>query len=219
MTHQARTVRRRRNAVSMVPMAVLLTLAATGTASARPWSADLPSPPAYAVPQPGPAVDTPELAGLAATAAAAASEAQQRLMDDYPSGPLPGLASAAGVSSPWSTQGEVALTWAMEQIGKPYVWGAEGPDAFDCSGLSSQAWHAAGVDIPRTSQEQWHLLPRVTDGRLLLGDLVIFFDDASHVGLYAGHGLIVQAPRPGRTVSVPEISAMPVLGVVRPSLH
>ncbi|MET9255802.1 NlpC/P60 family protein [Streptomyces sp. NPDC003717] len=113
-------------------------------------------------------------------------------------------------------RGRKAVTWATAQVGKPYVWGAEGPDSFDCSGLTSQAWIAAGQAIPRTSQEQWRQLKHVEVADMRPGDLVIYFADASHVGMYIGNGSIVHAPRPGRTVTIAGAGTMPILGVVRP---
>ncbi|MFS4091356.1 NlpC/P60 family protein [Streptomyces sp. AF1A] len=115
-----------------------------------------------------------------------------------------------------SAQGEKAVAYASAQLGKPYVWGAEGPDSFDCSGLTSRAWAAAGHPIPRTSQEQWKQLKHVDIKDMRPGDLIIYFDDASHVALYVGDGAIIQAPRPGRTVTVAGAGSMPILGVVRP---
>ncbi|MET9170902.1 C40 family peptidase [Streptomyces misionensis] len=115
-----------------------------------------------------------------------------------------------------SAEGEKAVAFATAQIGKPYVWGAAGPDSFDCSGLTSQAWAAAGRPIPRTSQEQWKQLKHIPVKDMRPGDLVVYFDDASHVALYIGDGAIVQAPRPGRTVTVAGAGSMPILGVVRP---
>ncbi|MFF8994105.1 C40 family peptidase [Streptomyces sp. NPDC014983] len=115
-----------------------------------------------------------------------------------------------------SAAGEKAVAFATAQLGKPYVWGAEGPDSFDCSGLTSQAWAAAGRPIPRTSQEQWRQLKHIDIKDMRPGDLVIYFDDASHVALYIGDGAIIQAPRPGRSVTVAGAGSMPILGVVRP---
>lgn len=112
--------------------------------------------------------------------------------------------------------GRKAIAFAAAQIGKPYVWGAEGPDGFDCSGLTSQAWLHAGVVIPRTSQEQWRRLERVPIKYMRPGDLIIYFADASHVGIYIGDGEIIQAPRPGRNVYVSPVASMAILGVVRP---
>ncbi|MEU0252177.1 NlpC/P60 family protein [Streptomyces sp. NPDC006184] len=116
-----------------------------------------------------------------------------------------------------SVQGDEAVRYATAQLGKPYVWGAEGPDSFDCSGLTSQAWAAAGHPVPRTSQEQWRQLPHVDVKDMRPGDLIIYFDDASHVAMYIGDGRIIHAPRPGRTVTVAGAGSMPVLGLVRPN--
>ncbi|MFJ3807248.1 NlpC/P60 family protein [Streptomyces sp. NPDC090073] len=115
-----------------------------------------------------------------------------------------------------SARGKKAVAFATAQLGKPYVWGAEGPDSFDCSGLTSQAWAAAGHPVPRTSQEQWKQLRHVDVKDMRPGDLVIYFGDASHVAMYIGDGAIVHAPRPGRSVTVAGAGSMPILGVVRP---
>ncbi|MGW3646488.1 NlpC/P60 family protein [Streptomyces sp. NPDC000878] len=115
-----------------------------------------------------------------------------------------------------SQDGEQALRYAVAQLGKPYEWGAEGPVSFDCSGLTSQAWEKAGRPIPRTSQEQWARLPHIPLAELRPGDLVVYFPGATHVALYLGDGMVVQAPRPGAKVKVSPISANPVLGAVRP---
>lgn len=109
-----------------------------------------------------------------------------------------------------------AVDFAMAQMGKPYVWGAVGPSSYDCSGLTSRAWAAAGHSIPRTSQAQWQGLRHVGLASAQPGDLIIYFNDATHVGLYIGQGRIVHAPRPGRSVTVAPAASMPILGVVRP---
>jgi cell wall-associated NlpC family hydrolase len=118
--------------------------------------------------------------------------------------------------TPPSAAGERAVRYAVEQLGKPYEWGAEGPAAYDCSGLTSKAWGAAGTPIPRTSQEQWARLERVPLAELRPGDLVVYFPEATHVALYLGDGMVVQAPRPGARIKVSPIAANPVLGAVRP---
>ncbi|MFJ5711022.1 C40 family peptidase [Streptomyces sp. NPDC093105] len=115
-----------------------------------------------------------------------------------------------------SRAGAEALAFAVGELGKPYEWGAEGPDSYDCSGLTQRAWAAAGREIPRTSQEQWAELPRVALGELRPGDLVVYFPGATHVALYLGEGLVVQAPRPGGRVKVSPLAANPLLGAVRP---
>ncbi|MFF2191884.1 NlpC/P60 family protein [Streptomyces sp. NPDC058157] len=148
-----------------------------------------------------------ELAGLGAREAAVTAGAQRSLLD---SGRLPAR------TTPPTAAGDSALRYAAAQIGKPYVWGAEGPASFDCSGLTSQAWEHAGRSIPRTSQEQWAQLPRVPLDRLRPGDLVVYFPKATHVALYIGDGKVIQAPRPGAKVKVSPIAANPLLGAVRP---
>ncbi|MFD3513585.1 NlpC/P60 family protein [Streptomyces sp. NPDC058657] len=115
-----------------------------------------------------------------------------------------------------TAQGRLAIGYATQQIGKPYIWGAEGPGGFDCSGLTQQAWAAAGRGIPRTSQEQWRLLPKVSVAQMRPGDLIVYFADASHIGMYVGDGTIVHAPRPGRDITLAGAGSMPILGVVRP---
>jgi cell wall-associated NlpC family hydrolase len=125
-----------------------------------------------------------------------------------------GILREVGGSS--SAVGRRAIDFATAQIGKDYVWGAAGPDAYDCSGLTQRAWASVGRAIPRTSQEQWRLLPKVDTARMRPGDLVIYFKDASHVGIYVGDGAIVHAPRPGRQVTLAGAGSMPILGVVRP---
>ncbi|MEV0172955.1 C40 family peptidase [Streptomyces sp. NPDC050803] len=137
----------------------------------------------------------------------AAHEAQTAWLDSGILDEIDGKATA---------QGKKAVEYATAQIGKPYVWGAEGPDSFDCSGLTSQAWASAGQGIPRTSQAQWQQLKRVDTKDMRPGDLIIYFDDASHVGVYVGDGAIIHAPRPGRTVTLAGAGSMPILGVVRP---
>jgi cell wall-associated NlpC family hydrolase len=127
-----------------------------------------------------------------------------------------GSGALAGNTTGASEQGARAVQFATAQQGKPYVWGAEGPGSYDCSGLTSQAWASAGRVIPRTSQAQWDQLTRVDVKDMRPGDLIIYFADASHVAMYIGDGQMVHAPRPGRTVTVAGAGSMPILGVVRP---
>lgn len=144
---------------------------------------------------------------LRALEEAASSKRQAKWLDSVALEEIDGKASKAG---------KRALSYATQQIGKDYEWGAEGPMTFDCSGLTLRAWQAAGVEIPRTSQEQWKQLPRVPVRKMRPGDLVIFKRDASHVGMYVGDGAMVHAPRTGRQITVEGAGSLPVLGVVRP---
>lgn len=116
-----------------------------------------------------------------------------------------------------STAGYQAVQYAYQQLGKPYAWGAEGPESFDCSGLTSQAWASAGVVIPRVSQQQWKQLTHVPLDALRPGDLIIYFTGATHVAIYVGDGMVIQSPRPGAYVKISPIAAnTPILGAVRP---
>ncbi|WP_282702911.1 C40 family peptidase [Streptomyces sp. CC219B] len=137
----------------------------------------------------------------------AAQEAQTEWLDSGILDEIDGEATA---------QGKRAVEFATAQLGKPYEWGAEGPDSFDCSGLTSQAWASAGQGIPRTSQAQWQQLKRIDTKDMRPGDLIVYFDDASHIGMYVGDGTMIHAPRPGRTVTLAGAGSMPILGVVRP---
>ncbi|MEW2163403.1 NlpC/P60 family protein [Streptomyces sp. NPDC007084] len=148
-----------------------------------------------------------EVERLAALEKKEADDAQAKWVDT-------GILKKVGTDA--TPAGRKAIAFATRQLGKPYVWGAEGPDSFDCSGLTSQAWLAAGRVIPRTSEEQWRRLKHVPLEDMRPGDLIIYFADASHVALYIGHGKIIQAPRPGRWVYVSPAASMEILGVVRP---
>ncbi|MEW1753749.1 C40 family peptidase [Streptomyces angustmyceticus] len=121
--------------------------------------------------------------------------------------------SSAG---PSSNQAEKALAFARAQMGKPYVWGATGPSSYDCSGLTQAAWKAAGVSLPRTTWDQVKVGQRVATKDLKPGDLVFFYDDISHVGMYIGGGKMIHAPHPGANVREESIYYMPIYGSVRP---
>ncbi|WP_405021075.1 NlpC/P60 family protein [Kitasatospora sp. NBC_00070] len=106
----------------------------------------------------------------------------------------------------------VAVQTALAQQGDPYLWGAGGPDKFDCSGLMVYAYAKAGVSLPRTSQAQAGVGTSVgTDWHNALpGDLVIYKSDRSHVGMYIGNGLVVHAPRAGDVVKVMQADAIKI---------
>jgi peptidoglycan DL-endopeptidase CwlO len=117
---------------------------------------------------------------------------------------------------PSSTRGEKALAYAKEQLGEPYVFGADGPDSWDCSGLTMRAWGSAGVSLPHSSHMQYEESPKVSQSDLRPGDLVFFYSDLHHVGLYAGSGRVLHAPRPGKNVEYIDIDYMPSAGATRP---
>jgi cell wall-associated NlpC family hydrolase len=145
-----------------------------------------------------------------------------------------GYMSGVGSVQSWLQAGPVAraaVRWALAQLGDPYRWGATGPDTFDCSGLTSSAYRAAGVSIPRVSRAQWGAGPHVQLANLLPGDLVFYADNPAdpatihHVGMYIGNGLMVHAPHTGDVVRVASIwresyagATRIVPGVVTPGL-
>lgn len=127
---------------------------------------------------------------------------------------------APAEDSTYATKAAKAIAFARAQIGKPYVWGATGPDSYDCSGLTQDAWKAAGVDLPRTTYDQVTAGKTVslTDARP--GDLVFFYDDITHVGLYIGNGMMIHAPKPGTYVREESIfydGESSIHSVVRPA--
>ncbi len=107
-----------------------------------------------------------------------------------------------------------AVRYARAQIGKPYEWGAAGPNAFDCSGLAMMAERAAGYSIPRTSQMQWADLPHITRRHLRPGDLIFYAGSdgtvtaPGHVVIYIGGGKVIQAYAPGVPVEVSSLASM-----------
>jgi cell wall-associated NlpC family hydrolase len=126
--------------------------------------------------------------------------------------------TSATYSGPTSTQAEKAVAFAYEQLGKPYVWGATGPDSFDCSGLAQAAWSSAGVAIPRTTYEQWAALPHISTSALEPGDL-LYFDGIGHVAIYVGNNEIIDAPQTGRDVEKIPLAgwyASSLVGAARP---
>ncbi|MFE7269099.1 NlpC/P60 family protein [Streptomyces sp. NPDC057623] len=122
--------------------------------------------------------------------------------------------------SSYATKAEKALAFARSQIGKPYVWGATGPDSYDCSGLTQAAWKAAGVDIPRVTYDQVNAGTTVSLASAQPGDLVFFYDDITHVGIYIGNGMMIHAPKPGAYVREESIyydGESSIHSVVRPA--
>jgi cell wall-associated NlpC family hydrolase len=115
-----------------------------------------------------------------------------------------------------SSKGATALSFAKSQLGKPYRYASAGPNAYDCSGLTSAAWSKVGVSLPRTSQSQIGVGRSVSKSELQPGDLVFYYSGISHVGLYAGNGQIVHAPRPGKSVEYAALDSMPFAGARRP---
>ncbi|MEU9447419.1 NlpC/P60 family protein [Streptomyces sp. NPDC048277] len=139
-----------------------------------------------------------ELAKQQAAAAAAAKQDTSSSSTSSSSGSS--SSSSSSSSSAYATKAAKAIAFARAQIGKPYVWGATGPGSYDCSGLSQAAWKAAGVSLPRTTYDQVNAGTTVSLADAQPGDLVFFYDDVSHVGIYIGNGMMIHAPKPGAYV-------------------
>ena len=103
---------------------------------------------------------------------------------------------------------QVAVDTALAQRGKPYVWAADGPGSFDCSGLTEYAYGAAGVGLPHSAAMQSQLGRSVSRAQLQPGDLVFFYSPVSHVGIYIGNGMMVHAPTTGDVVKIASIDVM-----------
>jgi len=125
----------------------------------------------------------------------------------------PPLTPVAGAPSARAAE---AVAFAYRALGLPYVWGATGPNAYDCSGLTQAAWKSAGVSLPRTTYTQINAGTRVPQSQLRPGDLVFFYSGISHVGLYIGNGQMIHAPHPGAPVRIAPVAEMPFAGATRP---
>ncbi|MER5637839.1 C40 family peptidase [Kitasatospora sp. NPDC002227] len=107
---------------------------------------------------------------------------------------------------------EAAIGYALAQLGKPYVWGGNGPSGYDCSGLVQQAYRRSGISLPRVADDQYRATTAITAGELRRGDLVFWSGNGRasgihHVGIYLGDNRYVEAPRPGKTVRISTLSA------------
>ncbi len=130
----------------------------------------------------------------------------------------PSTASTSSAPSAPAVSGgaAAAVAYAMAQVGDAYVYGATGPSAFDCSGLTMMAWAQAGVALPHSSGAQMGSGTPVSISALQPGDLVFYYSPVSHVGMYIGNGQIVHAANPSTGVQVAGVSSMPISGAVRP---
>lgn len=115
-----------------------------------------------------------------------------------------------------SDRGGVAAKKACSLIGRPYIWGSAGPSGYDCSGLTMAAWAAAGVSLRHYTRWQWSDSTPVSRANLRPGDLVFYYSDLHHVGIYVGGNTIVHAPHSGDYVRMAPLDRMPVTGYRRP---
>ena len=160
-------------------------------------------------------------AALAAQAAAAAARAAAAAGDPAGSSQVPPWAWGSGASS---SQGDIAANWALTQLGKPYQWGAAGPNTYDCSGLTMVAWAHAGVQLLHYTGDQWQEGPHVPLDQLRRGDLLFYatntFEPGTihHVAIYIGNGMMVNAPYTGAFVRIDGMYAPGgLIGAVRPA--
>ncbi|BBA96820.1 putative NPL/P60 family secreted protein [Actinacidiphila reveromycinica] len=149
------------------------------------------------------------LHSMPAAAQAAYRDGGTRSSRDQALPPLLDLPASSGRAA-------VALAAARRMLGAPYVWGATGPRAFDCSGLMQYAYAQAGVALPRTSQAQMNAGRHVPLSQARPGDLVIYRSDASHVAMYVGGGQVIHAPYPGARVRYDPVGMMPITAITRP---
>ncbi|MGH2827413.1 MAG: NlpC/P60 family protein [Actinomycetota bacterium] len=138
---------------------------------------------------------------------------QQQQQQSAPAPPAP----APSISGTNSRAG-IAVNAALSQVGKPYQWGAAGPDSYDCSGLTMWAWAQAGVGLPHNSGMQYGSLPHVSTSSLQPGDLLFFGSPIHHVGMYIGGGQMVEAPYTGSQVRVVSWQRSDFVGAARPGI-
>ena len=158
----------------------------------------------------------------AADAAAAARRAQTELAarQASPAGTRasrggPGLSVPTGPPPPVGHGASAAVSTARAQIGKPYVYGAAGPDSFDCSGLTMYAWRAGGVSLPHSSQAQYSGSTHIPVSQMQPGDLLFFYSDIHHVAIYSGGGMMIEAPHTGASVRETPVRFSDLVGVGR----
>jgi cell wall-associated NlpC family hydrolase len=145
----------------------------------------------------------------------AAQARRERISRDAARPPVTGEASEPSTASTASGAAAVAVETALAQVGDAYVYGAAGPDAFDCSGLTMYAWAAAGVSLSHASSVQSGQGTEVAVSDVQPGDLVFYYSPVSHVGMYIGNGMIVHAPNPSSSVEVVPMDLMPISWVRR----
>ncbi|MEV6349490.1 NlpC/P60 family protein [Actinoplanes sp. NPDC051851] len=114
-------------------------------------------------------------------------------------------------------KGGRAAQKACDLIGKPYVFGSEGPNSYDCSGLTKAAWASVGVSLEHYTKDQWNSTKAVSRSELKPGDLVFYYSDVHHVAIYIGGGMVVHAPHTGDYVRMATIDRGPIAGYRRPA--
>lgn len=173
---------------------------ATTSPTQTPTQAPATQAPATQAPTQAPATQAP---ATTAPATQAPTQAPTSQPPATTAPPASGPALGHGVSVGSAAQGAAAVAWAKTKVGLPYGWGSTGPDAYDCSGLTMQAWAAQGVGITRTSRSQYMHVKLITYAQMRPGDLIFYGSDPNdpasitHVAMFAGGGMMVEAARPG----------------------
>ena len=158
-----------------------------------------------------------ELAAAAAAAAASATAAA-------PGTAVPAWAQAPTAAGAPAVAGDTAANWALQQLGKPYVWAAAGPTSYDCSGLTMRAWEQVGVQLDHWTGTQWTSGPHIPIDQMRRGDLVFFANNTAdpntihHVGIYIGRDMMVDAPYTGVNVRIDSIFEPGLIGATRPAV-
>ncbi|ALV33071.1 C40 family peptidase [Streptomyces sp. CdTB01] len=142
----------------------------------------------------------------------ATMEADQK-RDDVAAGTSDAPASYNG---PASGRAKTAIEFAYAQLGKPYEWGSTGPSSYDCSGLVGAAWRSAGVSLPRTVKQMYDAGRKVSQADLQPGDIIYWYNDSQHNGIYIGNGKAIHAPRTGKNIEITQVSYMPFYAASRP---
>ncbi|MFF9136676.1 NlpC/P60 family protein [Streptomyces albogriseolus] len=122
----------------------------------------------------------------------------------------------AGYNGPASGRAKTAIEFAYAQLGKPYEWGSTGPNSYDCSGLVGAAWRSAGVSLPRTVQQMYDAGRKVSKSDLQPGDIIYWYNDTQHNGMYVGNGKAIHAPRTGKNIEIVPLDSMPFFAASRP---
>ncbi|MDN6557134.1 MAG: NlpC/P60 family protein [Acidipropionibacterium acidipropionici] len=153
-----------------------------------------------------------QAAAAQSRANAASQNSRSEVRSDTSASSTSSSSSSSSSSTSASGRAATAIAFAKSKIGGPYVYGGTGPTGYDCSGLMQAAWAAAGVSLPRTSQEQFGAGTSVSTSNLQPGDLVFYYSGPSHVGMYIGGGQIVHAANPSAGIKISSVGEMPITG-------
>jgi peptidoglycan DL-endopeptidase CwlO len=185
---------------------------ATQTGSRKPAASNASPTSSVTTPLPAPGSTSPATAakpGKTTTAPKPAATAKPAAK------PAPPPADVPDYPAP-SARAATAISAAKSQLGKPYIFGTNGPDTYDCSGLTQWAWAKAGVSMSHYTVSQYNEFPHVPLSALQPGDLVFFKIDLGHMGMYIGGGMVIHAPQTGDVVKISPLSNFNVVGASRP---